>query len=296
MFGIELCGKTLRHPLANAAGTCKKLDGEMSVEQMCSAETVIVNVGSATIPERMGNEGNVYYRGSHTAINALGLPNPGKTYYEKYLPEMVRRAHAAEKLLSFSGSGYTPDEFAELALLAQEAGADIFEANLSCPNVKELGAIYGFEAALIVQAIRAIRYKTTMTLAIKVPPYSNPRQLSTIARAVAEEGVDIVVACNTFPHGKMYDELLRPVITANDGRGGISGPGMKNIVLGQIEMWRHHLPDSIALAGVGGISTGRDVLEYLAAGATYVQMATTIFDEGPGCFSRILAEMVDLKD
>lgn len=296
MFDIDLHGKVLRHPLSNGAGMVKKLDGELSVEETCRAEVVIVNIGSATIPDRAGNDGNTFFVGKHTGINALGLPNAGKAYYKKYLPEMVRRIHAAEKLASFSGSGFTIDEFGELAALAQDAGVDIFEANLSCPNIKELGASFCDDPGASAGALSAVRRAFNGLVAAKVPPYSNIRRIPWMAGICEGEGVDIVVACNTFPHGKMFDDKLRPVISAEPGRGGISGPGMKPIILGQVEMWRDALPDCIALAGVGGICTGRDVLEYLRVGATYVQVATTFFQEGPGCFSRILAEMVELQD
>ncbi len=300
MFEVDLCGNKLEHPLANAAGTCKKLEGELSVKELCRAKPAVITVGSATIPERLGNPGNVFYIGPHEGLNSLGMPNSGESYYIKYLREMVRKAHATGALLKFSGAGFSPDEFVRLAALAQQAEVDIFEANLSCPNVIETlgtpGAPYCFNPALTDQTLRAIRKKTNLLIAAKVPPYSNPSDLQRMARIVHEAGVDIVIACNTFPQGMALDDKFKPVISAGVGRAGVSGPAMKAIALGQVMQWREALPERIAIGGAGGISSGKDVMDYLHVGADYVEIATQLFVEGPGMFSRLLAEMVDLKE
>jgi len=297
-LGRDLMGIPLEHPLMNAAGTCKFLD---EVSQLSRAATSAIMVGSITVEQRGGNSGNVYWAGAAFSLNSLGLPNPGSRYYGQHLPEMVSRAHDTGKPLLVSVAGFTPDEYAELTALALERGADAVELNLGCPNVwqgEEQKRIACFDPSLVEEILQRVEASAgaQARIAVKISPFSDPFALAEVAQVIGRHGVArAVTTTNTFPNAFSYDDAGQPVVSVGGGLAGLAGAAIKPIGLGQVRQLRNILPDRIQIIGVGGINNGRDVIDYLRAGAAATQIATAYLERYERVFSSILAEVVETQ-
>jgi len=297
-FGVNLAGLQLEHPIMNAAGTCKRAE---DVEKLANSAAAAIMVGSGTMAARTGNEGNVYemdpVRGAYS-LNSLGLPNPGRLYYEQELPRMTQTAHDAGKPLIFSGAGFSPEEYVILGQVADAAGVDVYEANLGCPNVWDGGKqkrIASFEPTLVREIV--LRLQTVLSprirLVLKVSPFSDPVLLEQIAIEAQSGRVAGVARINAFANGFGLRLDGNRLITPGDGLAGLAGPALKPIGLGQVKQWRKLLPETITVIGIGGISTGCDVWEYQQVGAGPVAIATAYANRGEKVFSQILQEYVD---
>ncbi|WP_131744912.1 dihydroorotate dehydrogenase [Frankia sp. Cppng1_Ct_nod] len=304
-----LCGVELEHPLMNAAGTCKNLD---EVDALARSAVSAVVIGSITQEARGGNAGNVYHAGDIFSLNALGLPNPGLDYYRKHLPEMVSLTQAVDKPLIVSIAGFTGAEYAAVAHDVALAGVDFIELNLACPNVWDGGAQKriacfdnGQTEAICIQVGEALATagaargnQPPPTFGIKISPFSDPAglaELATLVRALAgaPHGPRFVCAVNTFPNAFALTEANRPVIDVE--LAGLGGAALKPVALGQVRQLRLMLPETVEIIGVGGVTCGRDVLDFLRAGAGAVQAATAFWNRqgDAGVFGDILAGYAD---
>ncbi|WP_165485278.1 dihydroorotate dehydrogenase [Protofrankia symbiont of Coriaria ruscifolia] len=309
-----LCGVELEHPLMNAAGTCKSLD---EVDVLARSAVSAVVVGSITAQARTGNGGNVYYPGDFFSLNALGLPNPGLAYYREHLPEMISITHAAGKPLVVSIAGFSEAEYAAAAYDVALAGADIIELNLACPNVwdggtqKRIACFDNSQTETVCTQVSQALAAATPTGAtagegrrpppfgIKISPFSDPAGLAELASLVAKlsstpQGPRFVCAVNTFPNALALDGTNRPVIDVE--LAGLAGAALKPVALGQIRQLRRLLPETVELIGAGGVSRGRDIADFLCAGAAAVQAATAFWNRNgdAGVFGDILTDYADL--
>ncbi len=297
---VQLGNLTLEHPIMNGAGTCKIAE----FTELLNSNVAAIVVGSITKDPRPGNEGTTYFANDTGSLNSLGIPNPGADYYRQHLPAMVKQAHAAGKLLFLSVAGFAPVDFLLLTELAADCGVDCVELNLGCPNIWEGGAqkrIASFDLHLvsaILTHVESVVARKPINISLKVSPFTDPSLLETVAREIRLRDllakVIAVTTMNTVPNALILDADGQPCITPAGGLGGYAGAGIKPIGLGQVRQWRQHLPDRIQVIGVGGIQTGRDVWEYLHAGATAVQVVTAYCQEGKRVFERILTEYIDL--
>jgi dihydroorotate dehydrogenase (fumarate) len=315
-----LCGIELEHPLMNAAGTCKSLD---EVDTLARSAVSAVVVGSITRQARTGNSGNVYHTGSFFSLNALGLPNPGLAYYREQLPHMVSLAHGAGKPLIVSIAGFSAPEYAQLAYEVALTGIDLIELNLACPNVWDGGTqkrIPCFDndqtAAICTQVGHALEavvgttpgsHLTTRSnhlpppFGIKISPFSDPSALASLAGLVGTlsrgpHGPRFVSAVNTFPNALALTGTQRPVVDAE--LAGLGGPALRPVALGQVRQLRQLLPATVALIGVGGVTDGGDIVDFLHAGASAVQAATAFWNRhgDAGVFGDMLTDYGDHTD
>lgn len=301
-FEVSLAGLDLQHPIMNAAGTCRLIDGPEGVEELAKSCVSAIMVGSITCEPRNGNGGNVFWTSpdGQFSINANGLPNRGIEFYQRALPKMADVAHKANKLLFVSVAGFSPEQYGLLTQKAFQVGADIVELNLSCPNVWSGGmqkVISCFDEDLLFATISEIInwVQEESRLGIKISPFSDYFLLENIAGLLGNwRIIKFITVCNTFPNGFALDEKGKPVITFGDGYGGLSGPVLKPIALGQVKQLRAILPERIDIIGCGGIATGRDVADFLNAGATAVQVGTAFLNGGVKVFDKILSEYVDI--
>jgi dihydroorotate dehydrogenase (fumarate) len=268
-------------PLLNGGGCCKTI---VDVRELSSCLAGAVLVGSITMEPRLGNEGEVWWVGQGAALNSLGMPNGGIGYLKESLPQMVEIAHDAGKALVVNVAGLRTEEYAVLAGVALEHGADAVEANLGCPNVLEDGrrkSIFSFDLAAIDEILARIQQEAGKSAPVwlKVSPYSDSGLLGKAAQIIA--GYDVVkavTAVNTFPNAYGFDESGRSAIGV--GLAGLSGRALKHIGLGQVKQWRESLPGRVSLLGVGGISTGADIRDYGSVGADAFQVTTELLKHG----------------
>jgi len=298
---IVVAGITLEHPLMNAAGTAKVVE---DVERLAASAVSAIVVGSYTMDPREGYGGKIFGTGPSFSLNAAGLPNPGIEYLEKHLPEMASIAHQAGKPLFVSIVGFASQEYELLTECAFDGGADMVEINLGCPNVWEghfQNKIPSFSPPAVAEVLHSVwkagHRNPQKPICVKLSPFSDPMLLPIIARTISIcPYIQCVTAINSFPNAFAFEEgsfesLLSPV----DGYGGLAGSVLKPIGLGNVKQLRKSLGDWYSVIGVGGITTGRDILEYLAVGANAVQVATAYCMEDEQVFERLLTEYVELK-
>lgn len=293
-----VAGLSLEHPVMNAAGTCKTL---ADMEKLARSAVSAVVLGSITKERRDGNAGDVYWCGDTHSVNSLGMPNPGAAGTERNLPQMARMAHDRGKPLIVSVAGFSPEEYGDLAALAHAGGADAVELNLGCPNVWDGGAqkrIASFDTGLMRAVLRRARAAVVdgFPIFVKLSPYSDPQALEEAVRLVQACGIQGLTGPNTFPNAFAVDERGKPRISPAEGFAGYAGRAYKPIALGQVRQYRRHLAPELRIIGVGGIWTGRDVRDFLAAGADAVQVGTAYLERDAQVFGDILAELVDLTD
>jgi dihydroorotate dehydrogenase (NAD+) catalytic subunit len=178
------------------------------------------------------------------------------------------------------------EEYVEVIRRCEEAvGIAAYELNVSCPNVVAGGIEFGHDPAQLERLTAQCRKATARALWVKLSP--NAPDLVGTAQAAMSGGADALTLINTLRAMAIDAGLRRPVLATTCG--GLSGPAIKPIALRMV--WEVHraLP-GVPLVGIGGIETGRDVAEYLLAGASAVQVGTAIFRD-PAAPLRILAEL-----
>lgn len=289
--------------LMNAAGWCKDLAG---VQKLARTPVSEINVGSITLDEQVGNAGSVFWQapGDRYALNSLGLRNLGLANTQKNLDLMCTLARSAGKGLRVNIAGSTPSEYFRLTSTLAFA-ADTIEVNLGCPNVwgpEGQKPIASFNPALAASIINKVGEAVQdfgderPRIAIKLSPYSDPAQMDAIIEVILKERglVDEVVTSNTFPNAFAWNDD-KPAITPGGGFAGMSGKAMKAIALGQAIRLRTALaPHGIQIVGVGGISSGKDIFDFVRAGVTMVQIGTYYFIHGERVFSELLTECSEL--
>jgi dihydroorotate dehydrogenase len=293
-------------PMANAAGQVK-LPHE--VEPLLAVPADIlpsVTLGSYTLEKRDGNPGKTYWSdrsGAPTSINALGLPNPGIDEARTFLRDDIRRIRESGKRARISIAGFGISDYAELLRISVGLAPDEIEVNLGCPNVRvdgEQKPIFAFDLEEL-DAVLSLTHRRSGSLgepdiAIKLSPYSDPFFLAEVAEVLKARlhGYEKLVLSNTFPNASGFDGVSKPVMgPATDGYGGLAGRAMKHIALGQVRQFRKHLPKT-PLIGVGGISSGIDLLDMQLAGANEVQVGTAYFERGARIFPAIVAEYAEI--
>jgi dihydroorotate dehydrogenase (NAD+) catalytic subunit len=224
-------------------------------------------------------EGNEPVRIAETEVgmlNSIGLANPG---IDRFVDDVLPRLLELGPPVWVSVGGFSAADYA-LCCGALEGVARVtaIELNLSCPNVDSPHE----SAAELVAAARAA---TSKTLYAKLSPMDS--DVSATACAAEAEGVDGLSLVNTV-RGLAFDRNLRPVL--GRGAGGLSGPALKPIALAAVHACR--AVTDLPIVGMGGIATGRDAIEFRAAGADVVALGTVLFTD-PAAPARIRREIED---
>ncbi len=252
--------------LLNASGC---LDGLAAPDVARSLDAF---VSKTVTPEpRGGNDPVRIAETNHGMLNSIGLQNPGR---ERFLTEVLPELRELGVPLWVSVGGFAAHEYAETC--AQLTDVTI-ELNLSCPNVDEAPE----SAAEIVAACRAT---TPLRLFAKLSP-AVP-DIAEVARAVEAAGADGLSLVNTIRGLALDERTLRPCL--DRAVGGYSGPALKPIALAAV--YACFRATELPIVGMGGVSTGRDALELIAAGASSVALGTVLFAD-PGSPARVRREL-----
>jgi dihydroorotate dehydrogenase (NAD+) catalytic subunit len=202
-------------------------------------------------------------------LNAIGLQGIGvRRFVREKLPEL--RARRAIVFVNICGT--TLDEYVELArILSDEEGVAALELNISCPNIKEGGITFGCSLPGTHAVVSAVRKVTRLPVIPKLTP--NVTDIASLARAAEEAGADAISLVNTFLAMAIDVETRRPKLT--NIVGGLSGPAIRPIAVRMVYECRQAV--KVPIIGMGGIATVADVLEFMIAGATAVQVGTANF-------------------
>jgi dihydroorotate dehydrogenase (NAD+) catalytic subunit len=231
-------------------------------------------VTKTVTPEpREGNEPTRIAETDHGMLNSIGLQNPGR---ERFLDEVLPRLRELGIPLWVSVGGFAADEYAETCARLHDV---TIELNLSCPNVDEAPE----SAAQIVTACRAA---TPLPIYAKLSP-AQP-DIGEAARAVQAAGADGLSLVNTIRGLELDPATLRPRLAR--GAGGYSGPALKPIALAAV--YAAFRATGLPIVGMGGVRSGHDAAEFLAAGASAIAVGTALFAD-PGAPVRIRRELAE---
>jgi len=216
-------------------------------------------------------------------LNAIGLQNVG---VEAFLVEKLPKLRALEATVIANVWGDLEEDYVTVVRALEGAeGIAAVELNISCPNVRQGGMLFGNSPPLTRSLVAKVRAATQRPLIVKLSP--NAPDLVASARAAREAGADVLSLVNTFVGMAIDPETARPRISF--GTGGLSGPAIRPLAVRMVYQVAKALPD-VPLMGIGGIAELSDVLEFLAAGATAVQVGTANFKD-PGVSGRLVREL-----
>ncbi len=215
-------------------------------------------------------------------LNAVGLQNVGvRAFVGEKLP--VLRKYDTHVIANVFG--YTPEDYVEVIRVLEGAeGVAGYELNISCPNVKKGGVQFGAEPGMVAELVGAARRMANRPLWVKLSPLV--ADIRVIAQAAEGAGADALTVANTYPAMAIDYKTGRSRL--GNTTGGLSGPAIKPITLRLV--WEARGAVKIPVLGLGGIETVEDVLEYLAVGATAVQVGTASFTD-PRISERLAEEL-----
>ena len=266
---LKIGALELRNPVMLASGTCG-YGSELEDFMDLSALGAIIVKGT-TLEWR---EGNPYPRMAETPagmLNAVGLQNKGIDYFEK---NIYPRLAEYDTHVIVNVNGNTIEDYVELSRRLDRLQAiPAIELNISCPNVKKGGMIFGTNPSSAREVISAVRKVYSKTLIVKLSP--NVTDITEFARISEEEGAEAVSLVNTLLGMAIDVKSMKPKLSTVTG--GLSGPAIKPVALRMV--WQAARAVTIPVIGLGGIMNSEDALEFIMAGAAAVQVGTASFIE-----------------
>ncbi len=277
-LSVRIGSLSLKNPIFLASGTWgfgEKLKDFLDLSLMGG----LVTKGISLKP-RSGNPPPRLAESPCGLVNAIGLENPGLTTFKSdILPQLLE--YRVPILVNVFGESI--DEYLAVVEGLKETPIQGLELNISCPNVKKGGLQFGQDPKTVEVLVTKVRKAYDGFLVVKLSPVGPALE---VAQAASRAGAEALTVANTYPALVIDLERRKPAVAA--GFGGLSGPAIKPLTLRLVYQISQEV--SLPVIGCGGISTGRDVLEYLLAGASAVQVGTaTLVD--PSSPKRILNEL-----
>lgn len=286
-LSVELASLALRNPILSASGT---FGHGLEMEHFSSPGSMGGLVSkTVTLRPRPGNSAPRIHETEVGFLNSIGLENHG---IEAYLREVLPRVADADTRIFTNIGGEEEQEFAELAgMLDEREEVDALEINLSCPNVGGGRLPYSTDPALAERVVRGVREATTKPIFAKLSP--NVTRIGDIARGAEAGGADGLTAVNTLLGMAVDWRTRRPRIATV--QGGYSGVGIKPVALRCA--WECARAVSIPVIGCGGVGDAQDVLEFLVAGCSAVQVGTAAFADPalPGVLAERVGALLDAE-
>jgi dihydroorotate dehydrogenase (NAD+) catalytic subunit len=282
---VLFCGLELAHPVVNGSGTfdaiaARRAFGDALLERFPFSAYVSKTITRAP---RDGNPPPRLYETPSGMVNSIGLPNKG---LEGYLREDLPKLAELPVPLVTNVMASDATTLAELvAAVGERDEVAAIELNVSCPNVRT-GLDLGADPAQLAPVLRAVRPRTAKPLIVKLTP--NTADVAAVAQAAEAEGADAVSLVNTLRAMPLEDG--QPWLGARTG--GLSGPAIRVVALAQVAAVSARV--DIPVVGMGGVRTGRDAADLLAAGATLVAVGTESFRD-PLAGARVAAELGEIS-
>lgn len=279
MLGVKFLGKNLKSPLILASGV---LGSNIEVIKKVASSVGAVTLKSIGPKERSGHPNPSVLALKHGLINAVGLPSPGYSQMVNELEELKSRDFA----LNISVYGSKMEDYVNIVRKVVEFVPDFIELNVSCPN-KEDGMAFGLSPELCFELVKKVKaVSCNVPIIAKLTPQAN--NIATVAKACEDAGADAIAAINTVGPGMVINiEAKMPVLAFK--KGGLSGPCIKPIAVRCVyDIYREV---NIPIIGIGGITTGRDVIEMMMAGASAVGIGSAVHYHGIEVFMKIENEV-----
>ena len=276
---VDFAGVPLKNPLVTASGTYNpEASGQFYDPSILGAVTLKGVSAEAW-------QGNPTPRIAETyggMLNSVGLQNPGAA---EYLAHEIPYMEQFDTKVIINLAGHSIEEYERVTeMLCGADRIDMFELNISCPNVKEGGMTFGTDARMAEQVVKAVKRIADKPLIVKLSP--NVTDITEIARAAVAGGADALSLINTLLGMRIDIRRRQPILARSVG--GFSGPAVKPVAVRMV--WQVSHAVDVPVLGMGGVSTGEDVVEMIMAGATAVALGTVCLTD-PQAPVRILGEL-----
>lgn len=262
---IDIAGVEWKNPVTTGSGTFGF--GEEYADYFDLSELGAICLKALSAVPRDGNPSPRIAETPMGILNSVGLQNPGAQYFiDNYLPRL--KTYDTRLIANLCGSSI--DDYVEVAEILGDK-VDMFELNISCPNVRVGGMAFGTDPKMTEEITRRVKAVSKCPLIVKLSP--NVTDICEIARAAESGGADALSLINTLLGMRIDINTRRPILKNN--MGGLSGPAVKPVAIRMVSQVYHTV--SIPIIGMGGISTGDDAIEFMLAGASAVAVGTAGF-------------------
>jgi len=281
-LSVKIGSLELKNPIMLASGTVGYGNEISEFTDLNKLGGIVTK--SLSLKPRKGNPPQRIVETPAGMLNAIGLANVG---VEAFIKEKIPFLKQYDVPLICNIAASTVEEYVEcVKILKDEKVIKAFEINVSCPNVKEGGLIFGNDVKSVARITELVRAETSKPIIMKLSP--NVSNISDFAKAAKEGGADAVSAINTLV-GTLFNIFTRKPKIHNI-TGGLSGPAIKPIALAKVLEISRSV--DIPIIGIGGIMDWKDVVEFIIAGATAIQIGTLNFID-PSASGKIIKQLED---
>ena len=278
-LSVNVAGVSFKNPIIPASGVFGY--GHEYEELFPLSELGGIATKGTTITKRNGNDAPRIAETTAGMLNSVGLQNPGiDAFIKTELPYLMQK----DTVILANIAGSTVEECVTIAQKLEQTDVHMIELNISCPNVKQGGMAFGASCAGAEAITAAVRKATTKPLVVKLSP--NVTNIAEIAKATEAAGADALSLINTLLGMRIDIRTRRPILKNN--MGGMSGAAIFPIAVRMV--WQCANAVQIPIIGMGGVTTGKDAIELMMAGASAVQVGAAIFTD-PYAPIRIIREM-----
>ena len=265
-LAVDIAGLKMKTPVTTASGT---FGFGLEFTDFLDLEKVgAITVKGTTLAPRAGNKGQRVVETPSGILNCIGLENPGSDYFLKEtLPKLKK--YNVPVIVNIDAS--SPEEYGELAAKLDVKGVDAVEINVSCPNIKDGGLVFGTNAKSMAQVVKEVKKNTSKVVITKLSP--NVTSITEMAKAAEDAGTDALSLINTLIGMKIDIHRQRPVL--GNVTGGLSGPCIRPVAVRMCYEVAQAV--KVPIIGMGGIMCAEDAIEFFLAGASAIAVGTANF-------------------
>ena len=283
-LAVDIAGLKMKTPVTTASGT---FGFGLEFTDFLDLEKVgAITVKGTTLAPRAGNKGQRVVETPSGILNCIGLENPGSDYFLKEtLPKLKK--YNVPVIVNIDAS--SPEEYGELAAKLDVKGVDAVEINVSCPNIKDGGLVFGTNAKSMAQVVKEVKMNTSKVVITKLSP--NVTSITEMAKAAEDAGTDALSLINTLLGMKIDIYRQRPVL--GNVTGGLSGPCIRPVAVRMCYEVAQAV--KVPIIGMGGIMCAEDAIEFFLAGASAIAVGTANF-VNPAIAETISLDILEYMD
>ncbi|SDC48737.1 dihydroorotate dehydrogenase (NAD+) catalytic subunit [Succiniclasticum ruminis] len=265
-LAVDIAGLKMKTPVTTASGT---FGFGLEFTDFLDLEKVgAITVKGTTLAPRAGNKGQRVVETPSGILNCIGLENPGSDYFLKETMPKLKK-YNVPVIVNIDAS--SPEEYGELAAKLDVKGVDAVEINVSCPNIKDGGLVFGTNAKSMAQVVKEVKKNTSKVVITKLSP--NVTSITEMAKAAEDAGTDALSLINTLLGMKIDIHRQRPVL--GNVTGGLSGPCIRPVAVRMCYEVAQAV--KVPIIGMGGIMCAEDAIEFFLAGASAIAVGTANF-------------------
>jgi dihydroorotate dehydrogenase (NAD+) catalytic subunit len=283
-LAVDIAGLKMKTPVTTASGT---FGFGLEFTDFLDLEKVgAITVKGTTLAPRAGNKGQRVVETPSGILNCIGLENPGSDYFLKEtLPKLKK--YNVPVIVNIDAS--SPEEYGELAAKLDVKGVDAVEINVSCPNIKDGGLVFGTNAKSMAQVVKEVKKNTSKVVITKLSP--NVTSITEMAKAAEDAGTDALSLINTLLGMKIDIHRQRPVL--GNVTGGLSGPCIRPVAVRMCYEVAQAV--KVPIIGMGGIMCAEDAIEFFLVGASAIAVGTANF-VNPSIAETISLDILEYMD